>query len=168
MVFAGWEGYILATHEVYIFASQSGNTVYIRSTPPPRIPVTNEGLGRDSLLKMVHNPGGDWNPGWGVVPMYTYLVWWSWPRSTAKSRHRTPNLPPFYHVGRSQHAELIKWNGFVFFDVANMTVGDFLPTFFDAMKLEPCWFHVMSTTDWIALWQSTSRGADIRRTLQLR
>ena len=21
---------------------------------------------KDSLLKMVHNPGGDWNPGWGV------------------------------------------------------------------------------------------------------
>ena len=26
--------------------------------PPPRIPVTNEGLGCDFLLKMVHNPGG--------------------------------------------------------------------------------------------------------------
>ncbi len=37
----------------------------------PRIPVTNEGLGWDSLLKMVHNPGGHWNPGWGVVPSYT-------------------------------------------------------------------------------------------------
>ena len=34
--------------------------------PPPRIPVANEGLGWDSLLKMVHNPGGDWHPGWGV------------------------------------------------------------------------------------------------------
>ena len=33
--------------------------------PPPRMPVTNEGLVRDSLQKMVHNPGGDWNPGWG-------------------------------------------------------------------------------------------------------
>ena len=28
--------------------------------------MANEGLGWDSLLKMVHNPGGDWNPGWGV------------------------------------------------------------------------------------------------------
>ena len=28
------------------------------------MPVTNGGLGRDSLLEMVHNPGGDWNPGW--------------------------------------------------------------------------------------------------------
>ena len=27
--------------------------------PPPRIPVANEGLGWDSLLKMVHNAGGD-------------------------------------------------------------------------------------------------------------
>ena len=26
--------------------------------PPPRMPVTNEGLGWDSLLKMVQNPGG--------------------------------------------------------------------------------------------------------------
>ena len=34
--------------------------------PPPRMPVTNEGLAWDSLLKMVHNPGGDWNRGWGV------------------------------------------------------------------------------------------------------
>ena len=39
--------------------------------PPPRIPVANEGLGWDSLLKMVHNPGGDWNPGWGVDLRYT-------------------------------------------------------------------------------------------------
>ena len=28
---------------------------------------------RDSLLKMVHNPGGDWHPGWGVVPIYCHL-----------------------------------------------------------------------------------------------
>ena len=36
--------------------------------PPPRIPVANEGLvvGVPYFLKMVHNPGGDWNPGWGV------------------------------------------------------------------------------------------------------
>ena len=26
--------------------------------PPPRMPVVNEGLGWDPLLKMVHNPGG--------------------------------------------------------------------------------------------------------------
>ena len=34
------------------------------------MPVTNEGLVRDSLLKMVHNPGGDWHPGWGVDLSY--------------------------------------------------------------------------------------------------
>ena len=33
--------------------------------------VTNEGSGWDSLLKIVHNPGVDWHPGWGVVPKYT-------------------------------------------------------------------------------------------------
>ena len=33
--------------------------------PPPRMPVANEGLGWDPLLKMVHNPGGDsyWEGG---------------------------------------------------------------------------------------------------------
>ena len=28
--------------------------------------MANEGLAWDSPLKMVHNPGGDWHPGWGV------------------------------------------------------------------------------------------------------
>ena len=32
--------------------------------------MANEGLVRDSLLKMFHNPGGDWHPGWGVDLMY--------------------------------------------------------------------------------------------------
>ena len=27
------------------------------------MPVTNDGLGWDSLLKMVHNPACDWHPG---------------------------------------------------------------------------------------------------------
>ena len=36
--------------------------------PPPRIPVTNEGLYRNSLLKMVHNPGADSSWVEGVVP----------------------------------------------------------------------------------------------------
>ena len=39
--------------------------------PPPSMPVANEGLGWDSLLKMVHNPGGDWNPGRGDNPRET-------------------------------------------------------------------------------------------------
>ena len=42
--------------------------------PPPRMPVANEGLGWDSLLKMFHNPGGDWNPGWGVDLRYIHLI----------------------------------------------------------------------------------------------
>ena len=29
---------------------------------------------RDSLLKMECQPGGDWHPGWGVVPRSTLLV----------------------------------------------------------------------------------------------
>ena len=36
--------------------------------PLPRIPVANKGLGWDSLLKMVHNPGGHWHPGKGPYP----------------------------------------------------------------------------------------------------
>ena len=32
--------------------------------------MANEGLGWDSLLKMVHNPGGDWNPGKGDNPNF--------------------------------------------------------------------------------------------------
>ena len=40
----------------------------LRYPGPQDAIVTNEGLGWDFLLKMVHNPGGDWNPGWGVVP----------------------------------------------------------------------------------------------------
>ena len=35
--------------------------------------MANEGLIRDSLLKMVHNPGGDWHPGRGDNPNYTEL-----------------------------------------------------------------------------------------------
>ena len=35
--------------------------------------MANEGLGWDFLLKMVHNPGGDWNPGWGVDLSFIHL-----------------------------------------------------------------------------------------------
>ena len=28
---------------------------------------------RDPLLKMVHNPGGHWNPGRGPHPIYIYI-----------------------------------------------------------------------------------------------
>ena len=46
---------------------------YLGSNTPPRIPVANEGLVWDSLLKMVHNPGGGWHPGWGVDLITTHL-----------------------------------------------------------------------------------------------
>ena len=46
--------------------------------PPPRMPVANEGLGWDSLLKMVHSPGGDWNPWWGVDLKYIYQFMDRW------------------------------------------------------------------------------------------
>ena len=36
--------------------------------PPHPVTVVNKGLIRDSLLKMFHDPGGDWHPGWGVDP----------------------------------------------------------------------------------------------------
>ena len=34
--------------------------------PPPRIPVSSEGLYRDSLLIICNNPGGDGHTGWEV------------------------------------------------------------------------------------------------------
>ena len=37
---------------------------------PLPVTVANEGLGWDSLLTMVHDPGGDWNPGKGDNPRY--------------------------------------------------------------------------------------------------
>ena len=37
---------------------------------PLTVTVGNEGLVRDSLLKMVHNPGGHWHPGRGPHPSY--------------------------------------------------------------------------------------------------
>ena len=41
--------------------------------PPPRMPVANEGLVRDSLLKMVHNPGGDCYWVGGRPNLYIYI-----------------------------------------------------------------------------------------------
>ena len=37
---------------------------------PLTVTVGNEGLGWDSLLKMVHNPSGDWHPVRGPHPRY--------------------------------------------------------------------------------------------------
>ncbi len=47
-----------------------GLHIMIWVVPPPRMPVANEGLGWDPLLKMFHNPGGDWHPGRGDNPNY--------------------------------------------------------------------------------------------------
>ncbi len=42
---------------------------------------------RDSLLKMVHNPGGDWHPGRGDNPIYIKKVYMAiWNISTLKSQ----------------------------------------------------------------------------------
>ena len=46
------------TSNIYIYPYHISKFIYLRSTPHP-VTVTNEGLGWDSLLKMVHNPGGD-------------------------------------------------------------------------------------------------------------
>ena len=59
---------------------------YLGLSPPPRMPVVNEGLGWDSLLKMVHNPGADWNPGRGdnrttQVILLVMFCWKLWKRS---------------------------------------------------------------------------------------
>ena len=46
---------------------------YVRLSPCP-VTVANEGLGWDSLLKMVHNPGGNWHPGRGDNPSNTFFL----------------------------------------------------------------------------------------------
>ena len=48
------------------------NSKHIFWVVPPPSNSGNEGLGWDSLLKMVHNPGGDWNPGRGDNPTHIY------------------------------------------------------------------------------------------------
>ena len=43
--------------------------------------MANKGLGWDSLLKMVHNPGGHWHPGKGSYPRYStqlQRLWLPW------------------------------------------------------------------------------------------
>ena len=56
------------------------------------VSVTNEGLGWDSLKKMVHNPGVDWHPGRGPHPIYI-------PDTTnmdvSKNRGIYPQIIPF-------------------------------------------------------------------------
>ena len=50
----------------------SKRNINIAWVVPPPSNSGNEGLGWDSLLKMFHNPGGDWNPGRGDNPKYSY------------------------------------------------------------------------------------------------
>ena len=38
------------------------------------MPVANEGLGLNSLPKMVHNPGGDWHSGRGDNPRKNVMI----------------------------------------------------------------------------------------------
>ena len=45
---------------------------YTGLSPPPRMPVANEGLGWDPPLKY-DDPGGDWHPGQGDNPTYICL-----------------------------------------------------------------------------------------------
>ena len=45
---------------------------------PLPVTVANEGLGWDPLLKMVHNPGGHWNPVRGPHPMLRSSVCRNW------------------------------------------------------------------------------------------
>ena len=55
--------------------------------PPHRIPVVNEGLGWDPLLKMVHNPGGHWNPVRGPHPSFISVDMVSPPPAGMNSKH---------------------------------------------------------------------------------
>ena len=50
--------------------------------PPPRMPVANEGLGWDPLVKMFHNPGGDsyWEGGQpNLVQNDSLAIWRNMP-----------------------------------------------------------------------------------------
>ena len=49
--------FVFACIALLVSCSMKVHIIWV--VPLPRIPVANEGLVRDSLLKMVHNPGGD-------------------------------------------------------------------------------------------------------------
>ena len=40
--------------------------------PPPRMQSSQMKVLGFPVLKMIHNPGGDWHPGWGVVTTHRY------------------------------------------------------------------------------------------------
>ena len=47
----------------------------------------------------VYNPGGDWNPGWGVVPNYIRLVILSYaPRSTNIAGLKMEPLKMYFRI----------------------------------------------------------------------
>ncbi len=57
---------------------------------PPPSNSGNEGFFRDSLLKMVHSPGGDWNPGRGDNPNNTGHCFVQLSTPTTKNRQPGP------------------------------------------------------------------------------
>ena len=73
--------------------------IFLWSTPHPGFQSQMK-VYKDSLLKMVHNPGGDWNPGWGVDPRYFigYVPfifhyadgWFTFSRGTIDSTQKLP------------------------------------------------------------------------------
>ena len=55
-------------------AVMSPQWIYLGSTPHPGFQWQMK-VYRDSLLKMVHIPGGDWHPGWGVDLRLIYPIY---------------------------------------------------------------------------------------------
>ena len=98
--------------------------------PPPR-GCGNEGLGWDSLLKMVHNPGADWHPGRGNNPnsILFFLVninmanhhvihcWWfrnpQQPPGCIKTseNYEINNQPQLVQVSSINSTSLLPWIG---------------------------------------------------------
>ena len=58
----------------FVFHTKA-HTIHSYSLGCPHFPVivANEGLGWDLLIKMVHNPGGDWKTGEGNNPTFFSL-----------------------------------------------------------------------------------------------
>ena len=56
------------------FSVADGKQMYILDLPTPGFQcLYNKGLVWDFLFKMSCHPGGDWNPGWRVDPMYSTI-----------------------------------------------------------------------------------------------
>ena len=54
--------------------------------PPPRMPVVNEGLGWDPLLKMVHNPGGHCYCEGATLKIYFIIHIYAWPPTSSSAQ----------------------------------------------------------------------------------